>query len=168
MDDFLVLEGIYDSRAGDFTSITSSNAGDSAMWLSTSLTYALLNVGFKYNMVSDGLPSMFGIKVCASFGWAVADEFLTRKDSIVANQGYPGYSVVKSQTIASEINGLNELRIAIRAELTYDIPLGTQWILTPFVGFDTPLTKVDNTDRNWTTRSVYGAVALCYRIGGED
>ncbi|MFI5202142.1 MAG: hypothetical protein ACHQNE_07130 [Candidatus Kapaibacterium sp.] len=168
MDDFLVLEGIYDSRSGDFASMTRVNSGDSSMWLSTSLAYALLNIGFKYNMVSHGLPSMFGLKVCASFGLAVHDEFFMHQDSVAANQGYPGYSVVKSQTIASEIDGLNEFRIAIRAELTYDIPVGTRWIFTPYVGFDTPLTKVDNTDRNWTTRSVYAALALLYRIGGDD
>ncbi len=171
MDKFLIIEGIYDSKTSDFSALDAVS-NDSSITLSASLSYILFNVGFKYNFLGTAAittPKGFGIQAMMSFGWAINHAFITHYDSVVytITDTYPNYYYTNSHTMVSNINGLNQIRIAIRADLTYDIPISSSWLLTPYVGFDTPLTKVDNTNRDWITRSVYAAVALRFAFGSN-
>jgi hypothetical protein len=163
MDKFLIIEGLYDSKSADFNSFGLVH-GDSLINLSASLSYVLLNVGFKYNFFDTSLntmPNGLGIQACASFGYAFNHQFNTVFDSVDSHLNTTG----KSQNIVSNIEGINQIRIAIRTELTYDIPIGSRLEVTPSVGYDAPLTKVDNTQRNWWASSEYGAIALRYAFG---
>jgi hypothetical protein len=124
-----------------------------------------MNIGFKYNMVFNEMPSMFGLQASLSFGWAINHTFITRYDSVVFNNSSLYLDTINPHSAISNINGLNKIRIAFRPELTYDIPFLSRWILTPYAGADIPLTKVDNTSRNWTVTSAYVAIALRFAIG---
>jgi len=57
------------------------------------------------------------------------------------------------------------IRLALRAAATYDIPFSQDWIGTPIVGYDFPITKVENT-RNWRASSLFGGIAFRYYIRG--
>ena len=164
MDKFLIIEGIYDMKSAAFGSI-SQTGGDSTINMSASLSYVVMNIGFKYNMVFNEMPSMFGLQASLSFGWAINHTFITRYDSVVFNNSSLYLDTINPHSAISNINGLNKIRIAFRPELTYDIPFLSRWILTPYAGADIPLTKVDNTSRNWTVTSAYVAIALRFAIG---
>ena len=168
MDKFLILEAVYDSKSANFSS-GAGMANDSLINLSASLSYVLLNVGFKYNFFDTSAittPKGFGIQAMVSFGWAITHTFTTYYDSVVwvNTNTYPPFYTTNPHSTVSNIDGLNQIRIALRTDLTYDIPISSSWLLTPYAGFDIPLTKVDNTSRDWTASSVYVALALRFQV----
>jgi hypothetical protein len=164
---FFVVEVIYDSKSAAFTTVSGTSFSPGILSFgsySATLDYFLLNLGIKHNFFQDSAtPSGLGIQICASLGKIIASRFTTvinDTENINARFG-----PVQNGTSVSNIDGINAFRLAIRFDLTYDIPLFTRMILTPSVGYDAPLTKVDNTDRDWTARSLYGAIALRYAFG---
>jgi hypothetical protein len=164
---FFVVEALYDSKSAPFSTISATSYSPGTLTgvaFSASLDYLELNMGLKHNFFEDSLtPSGFGIQLCASLGKTLNSTFTTtRLDTITMTYVKPG--PLPPETTVSNIDGINQIRIAIRTELTYDIPLFTRLILTPSVGYDSPLTKVDNTDRDWWARSAYGAIALRYAL----
>ncbi len=163
MHDFFVVEALYDSKSGNFNTmmgqkpdtpsvnITSTN-------LATSLKYILINFGFKYDFKSYTNPSGLGVQLCLSVGIKNWSTF-TKSSTATSSDG-----TQSTEVDISSIEDATGLRIALRPELTYDIPLSGLWILTPSLGYDAPLTKVDQ-DFNWSASSAYGAIALRYAFG---
>ncbi len=151
---FLVVEGLYDSKSAAFTTF-SSGAAESA-----ELSYILLNIGVKHNFFSSSMPSGLGLQVCLSLGYRYEANLHQVYDSTAFPNQYPeGVTTIESATDA------DELRIAIRAEATYDIPLYSNpgIVLTPAVGYDEPLTQVDP-DNNWTASSLYFSLSLRFLL----
>jgi hypothetical protein len=157
LHNFFVLEALYDSKPGDFTNLNGSRVGsDSSYFLSASLSYLLINVGYKFNFWSGAMPKGLGVQLCLSVGIKTSSIF----DKTITTTGASPTSYVYPSSITSA----SVLRLALRPELSYDIPFATRWLLTPSIGYDAPLTKVDAAE-NWRANSLYGAIALRYAIG---
>jgi len=168
-NNFFVVEVIYDSKSAPFTQMTRGTSYQiwtiSGESMSASLDYLLLNVGYKHNFFADSvMPSGLGVQLCASLGKTIRSKFTTVITD-TENLSNGGSGPIQNGTSVTNIDGINAFRLAIRFDLTYDIPFFSRLILTPSVGFDKPITKVDNTSRNWWASSVYGAIALRYAIG---
>ncbi|MFI5201497.1 MAG: hypothetical protein ACHQNE_03840 [Candidatus Kapaibacterium sp.] len=157
MHHFFILEAGYDSKPGTFTTLsggppdTATSITGVKLW--TTLSYIYVNLGYKYNFCSDSIPNGLGIQLCLSIGVKWGADFLK---SVSDNQG-------QSVTNASAITTADALRLALRPELTYDLPFTDSWVLTPFAGYELPLTKVDDTE-NWWVSALYGGLALRYAI----
>ena len=157
LHNFFVFEALYDSKSGDFGNLTSTRAGsDPSYYLSSSLSYLLINVGYKFNFWSGQMPKGLGVQLCLSAGIKTSSIF----DMTIKITGASPTSYIYPSSVTSA----SALRIALRPELTYDIPFATRWLLTPSIGYDAPLTKVDAAE-NWWANSLYGAIALRYAIG---
>jgi hypothetical protein len=155
---FIVLEGLYDSKSATFT--TTNNFPGT---FSAQLDYYLLNVGFKHNFSESPVPKGFGLQVCASIGFKNWANF--KKSFNASTIGDTAENPFGESTDISSASDAAALRIAIRAEATYDIPLYSNpgIVLTPAVGFDEPLTKVDS-DINWTANSLYFSLSLRFLL----
>ncbi len=168
MHHFFILEVGYASKPGTFTLHSSSPWPDTigvdplsgsqphdtvvaitAEALTATLSYIYVNIGYKFNFRSDTLPNGFGVQLCFSVGIKAGATF--RKTITAAGFG--------SVTSAISVTTAQALRLALRPEITYDLPLNESFILTPFVGFDYPLTQVDQPE-DWTVSSAYGGMAL--------
>jgi len=161
---FMLFEAIFDSKSGNFGTANSGNATSVFdAKLSASLTYLVFDLGFKHNFISGPIPSGLGVQLCASFGMLLTSKFNESMTTLTTTNSGVAQSGTKASIVP--INGIRSYRIALRPELCDDIPFASKWILTPSVGYDAPLTQVDNTNRNWTARSVYAALALRYVIG---
>jgi len=158
MRHFLIFEVGYDTKPATFTSISGGPPDTmlsfNSTTLSTELSYVMVNVGYKYNLRADSIPNGLGIQLCLSIGIKHEANFVWDY-----SPRPPNYPVGD----ATSITDADALRLALRPELTYDLPLTEAWILTPFVGYETPLTKV-NADENWTASAWYGGLALRYAI----
>lgn len=165
---FIVLEVAYDSKSARFASMvngTSYKIGTiSFLRMTPTLDYLLLNIGYKFNFSQDSLsPNGFGVTGCISVGKTLASKFTTAiydTENIYSGSSGP----IQNGTTVTNIDGVYRYRLAIRGELSYDVPIASRWLLTPFVGDEFPLTKVDRTNRNWIAKSVYAGMALRYRI----
>jgi len=158
MHHFLIFEVGYDTKPATFTSISGGPPDTmlaiSSTTLSTELSYIEVNVGYKYNLRADSIPNGLGIQLCLSIGIKYEANFVWDY-----SPRPPNYPVGDAATIATA----DALRLALRPELTYDLPLTETWILTPFAGYEFPLTKVDPTE-NWWASALYGGLALRYAI----
>lgn len=167
MRHFLVVEVGYESMSGTFSTANSEpfsrqevlynlngtydtvNVTYTAAGLKAELSYLFLNIGYKYNFRSDTVPNGFGIQFLFEVGLKMAAVFSRSVSS----------SLRSNDVAATAITDAQALRLALRPELTYDWPLNDHWILTPFAGFDYPLTKVDAPE-NWTATSIFAGVSL--------
>ena len=169
MTSFIVGEAIYDSKSSKFTSVNENRAnvktkldgvvgdGNVTTSLTADVAYFLLNVGYKHNFVEGPAPVGPGVQLVASTGFKIQNAL---------NETVTVSAVNGSATVTnSEENATAEgMRIAVRAQFTYDIPLSQTWIATPTAGYDLALTKVDDSIRDWKASSAFGGVYIRYLI----
>ncbi len=170
MHHFLILEAGYERMSGDFSSAGENNPipvllngaqHDTAyivgVALRAELSYAFVNVGYKFNFKADSIPRGLGIQLCFQVG--------VRQTATFTKTVSTRFTDPDTTETAISVIGLSEassLRLSLRPELTYDIPIANnRLVLTPFVGFDLPFTQVD-IDENWTASSLFSGVALRY------
>lgn len=77
----------------------------------------------------------------------------------------PGFVYTASNTDLStffngDIPNRNSLRVALLASVGYDLPLGSNFFLTPEAGYQLPLTNISSTDDNWRASAFHLAVSL--------
>ena len=100
-----------------------------------------------------------GIKMAATFNKTV---------TVTASSGQPAPAsdhVTQTVTSSTAITTAQALRIALRAAATYDISFSNDWIATPVVGYDFPLTQVDSPEQ-WRASALFGGIAIRYFIRG--
>lgn len=179
MQNFIVGEVLFDSRQGKFTAENSAAArptvitkkdgveaeGSVETRASADLSYLLINLAYKYNFTEGPSPVGPGIQVGPSIGLKMASN-ITKDITIRASSGDPSNKQkVDNTSVTDEIQDAEGIRIAVRAMATYDIAFNQQWIATPLVGYDFPLTKVDQT-RDWRAQGLFAGVAFRYFIKG--
>jgi hypothetical protein len=175
MQSFIVVEGLYDSKSSKFTANNNSRTdiptkingvvepGNITTSQTASLAYLLINGGYKYNFTEGPSPVGPGVQLCISVGLKLTSN-LNKTVTVSAAQASGGLQSA-TQTNSVPVTGAQSIRIGLRGQFNYDIPLTPEWIATPMVGYDFPFTKVDNTDRAWTASSAYAGIALHYFIG---
>jgi hypothetical protein len=184
MQSFIVLEAALDNLSSKFTTANNTRAdiptkingivanGSITTSETASLNYLLINAGYKYNFTSGPSPVGPGIVLALSFGLPVTAT-LNKTVSVTAADSsgkVQGATINNTQTTNDPVKSgsvSTGLRIGLRAQFDYDIPLtenGT-WTATPAVGYDLPFTKVDNSSRNWSASNVYGIILLRYFVG---
>lgn len=169
MQNFIILEAIYDSKSSAFTSDNANRTdvptkvngetgpGNIETSVNADLTYMLLNAGYKYNFVEGPAPVGPGLSLVATVGI----KLVSKLNKTVTVSAVTGSSTV---TESSDVDGASAMRISLRPMFTYDIPLSPTWIATPTVGYDLPLTQVDDTAREWTAGGAWAGVAVRYFI----
>ena len=179
MQSFIIVEALYDSKSSKFTTTSNSRVdiptkingivtpGNISTSQTATLTYLMLNPGYKYNFTEGPSPVGPGIQLCLSVGLKLTSNL---NKTVTVSAADPNgtkngdlHSVTQTNSVADE--GAQSIRIGVRGQFTYDIPLSPTWIATPTVGYDFPFTKVDNTDKNWTASSAYAGIAIRYFIG---
>ncbi len=177
LQNFIVGEVLYDSKSSKFSSlngsaqniptklngVTDQNSSVTTA-LSASLSYLEVNLAYKYNFTPGPAPVGPGIQVGPVVGikmGATYDKTVTVQaiNSAGADETYPP---VTASTAISTAAGL---RIALRAAATYDLSFSNDWIATPTVGYDFPITKVDP-DNNWRASALFAGIAFRYFIKG--
>lgn len=135
---FILMEALYDSKSGHFTSDNSSST------LSATATYFSLSFGYKHNFLEAYAPRGPGLSVLLGMGLPLVEDQST---NLLQAKRSP-------------------VRISVCGEFTYDIPFIIKWgeaiIVTPLAGYDFPLTSVDDSVRNWRASSIYGGVSIRY------
>ncbi len=176
MQTFFILEALYDSKSSKFTPTNNTRTniptkingnvqnGNITTTETASLAYLLINPGFKYNFTEGPSPVGPAIQLCASIGLKLTST-LNKTVSISAAAPTVNTTQQSTQTNSEAVTGAQGIRIGVRGQFMYDIPLSPEWIFSPLVGYDLPFTKVDNTDRAWTASSAYAGVALHYFLG---
>src|SRR4051812_4139888 len=98
------------------------------------LSYYAVNIGFKHNFSDAPVPCGLGAQLGFAIGLAKHKEFeiTETKNSLTARS-------------IRAINSAMGIRLSMRPELLYDFPLTQDFLFTPLVGYDYPITKVDNT-----------------------
>jgi len=177
LQSFIVGEVLYDSKSSKFSTVTSSaqsiptklngaidlNSGVTTA-LSANLAYLEVNLAYKYNFTPGPAPVGPGIQVGPVVGIKMAATLNnTVTVSAIGSSGvdetYPPVSSSSAQSTAAG------LRIALRAAATYDLSFTNDWIATPIVGYDFPITKVDPTE-NWRASALFAGIAFRYFIKG--
>jgi hypothetical protein len=174
MQNFIILEAIYDSKSSSFSSDNANRTdvptkvdgntgpGNIETSVNADLSYMLINLGYKYNFVEGPAPVGPGLSLVIATGIKLASTLnKTVTVSAVTVSAVTGSSTV---TESSEVDGASGIRLSLRPMFTYDIPLSSTWIATPTVGYDLPLTKVDDTAREWTAGGAWAGVAVRYFI----
>jgi hypothetical protein len=188
LQNFIVAEVLYDSKSSKFTNVlanavttpTKKNGvpaeGTVNTSLDASLSYLDLFVGYKYNFTPGPSPVGPGIQVGPTVGMKMAANF-NKTVTVTASSGNASSpTATASVTQTTAVSGLptgngttsgqaESIRLALRAAATYDIPFSQEWIGTPVVGYDFPITKVEST-RNWRASSLFGGIAFRYYIRG--
>ena len=117
---FILMEALFDSKSGHFTSENSPNT------LSATATYLKMCVGYKHNLFVKDVPSGPGLSILLGFGLPLAED----------------QPADISQAKRSSV------RLNVCGEVTYDIPLIINWdkaiIVTPLIGYAFPVTLVDD------------------------
>jgi len=184
LQNFIVAEVLYDSKSSKFTNLsgaaittpTKKNGvyydGSVETALDANLAYLYLFLGYKYNFTPGPSPVGPGIQVGPTVGMKMSANF-NKTVTVTASSGNassPAATASVTQTTA--VTGLGadgaqaeSIRLALRAAATYDIPFSQEWIGTPVVGYDFPITKVEGT-RNWRASSLFGGIAFRYYIRG--
>jgi hypothetical protein len=182
MQNFIIIEGLFDSKSSKFTTTSATRAtiptklngvvvlGSISTSETATLNYLMVNAGYKYNFTTSSAPVGPGVQGLISVGVPLSPK-LNKSVSITASSGNPQSPVSQSAYVSAvpvNSNGVSaSVRIGLRAQFTYDIPLTTNgsWTFTPTVGYDFPFTKVDNGTENWSASSAFGGVYLRYFIG---
>ncbi|MDP4220870.1 MAG: hypothetical protein Q8916_13915 [Bacteroidota bacterium] len=170
---FFVFETYYDSKSASFNTDSPKNnvpvsfAGESqtgnlSSTLKARLSYLLLCLGYKYSFIAAPMPSGPSIQVAASLGIKMAGTF--DKEVIISGTSSSGQAESQTETTSVAIDGAKTFRFGFRGELGYDIPLSEWFVISPIVGYDLPLTRVDNSDRDWTASSFYSALVVHLRF----
>jgi hypothetical protein len=177
MTGHIVGEILFDSKSSKFTAQNGARSetptklngfeapGTVATSLSANLTYLLINAAYKYNFTEGPTPVGPGIQVGPSIGMQIGNNF--NKTVTVSAASGVSQGDVKSLTATEtkEDADASKIRIAMRAQFTYDLPFTQEWVATPTVGYDFPFTSVDNT-RGWKASSLFGGVAFRYFLRG--
>ncbi len=180
LQSFIVGEVLYDSRSSKFATLTNSAVNiptklngvvdpNSSVTtaLSASLAYLELDLAYKYNFTPGPAPVGPGIQVGPVVGIKTTANF-DKTITVMASNGNAAVdNGVQDQTVSSKsaVTDATGLRIALRAAATYDISFTNDWIATPTVGYDFPITKVDP-DENWRTSAFFAGISLRYFIKG--
>lgn len=179
MQNFIVGEIIFDSRQGKFTAenaasarreiITKKNGveapGSVVTSASADLSYLLLNLAYKYNFVEGPSPVGPGFQIGPSVGMKLSSN-ITKDVTVSASSGDPNAPQKTDATsVTDEVTDAEGIRIAVRAMATYDIPVSGLWVATPTVGYDFPITKVDQS-RDWRAQGLFGGIAFRYFFKG--
>jgi hypothetical protein len=142
---FIIMELYYDSKSAKFSGATNT--------MSASLSYLVLNIGYKYNFTEAPEPAGPGLQLTTYVGYKLSGRFHSDDNNFT-----------------TPINKAKTLRFGLRGQLSYDIPFFSDsyppaWmIITPFVGYDYPFTKVDRTDRSWSASSIYSGIIFEFPI----
>jgi hypothetical protein len=167
---FIVFEAIYDVKSGKFNSEnnTSSNIptkinggvqnGSITTDMAASLSYLLINAGYKYNFSAATMPVGPNIQIVLSGGINLIGNFNKTLTISTTDPNGSSQSHVEKSTV--KIDNVEKFRFALRGQFGYDIPLSLQLFLSPFIGYDLPLTHVDDTGRNWKASSLYAGMAF--------
>jgi hypothetical protein len=179
LQNFIIVEALYDSKSSKFTSQSGSSQttptkkngieadGSVTTALDAQLNYLLINLAYKYNFTPGPSPVGPGIQVGPSIGIRMTST-LNKTVTVTAssgNQPPADKSATATVTSPSAVPNASGLRIALRAGVTYDIPFTQEWIATPTVGYDFPITKV-NADYNWRASAVFAGIAFRYFVRG--
>ena len=179
LQSFIVGEVLYDSKSSKFSTGTSSAtniptklngyvyANSSVTTaLSASLAYLEVNLAYKYNFTPGPSPVGPGIEVGPVVGIKTTSNF-NKTITVTATNGTGAGDGSQDETVSAQsaIADAAGLRIALRAAATYDISFTNEWIATPTVGYDFPITKVDP-DQNWRTSALFAGIAFRYFIKG--
>ena len=179
LQNFIVGEVLYDSKSSKFSAQNGSKIntptkmngfeanGSVETSLDAQLSYLLLNVAYKYNFTPAPTPIGPGLQVGPSVGIKMGAKLnktvtVTAISPTATADGQTASAVVSAPT---DVTDAQSLRIALRAQFTYDIPFTPTWVATPTIGYDFPVTKVDNS-RGWTAQSVFGGIAFRYFLKG--
>ena len=181
LQNFLVGEVLYDSKSSKFTvqngglvsGVKTKENGFTAdgsvlTSMSATLNYMLVNLMYKYNFTPGPSPVGPGFQVGPSVGILISSKLNQTATVTAVNPAGPDGNT-RSATLTSPpgaIPGVQTIRLALRAQAIYDLPFTEDWIMTPTVGYDFPITKVDNTYRNWRASSLFGGIAFRYFIKG--
>ncbi|HET6400594.1 MAG TPA: hypothetical protein VFH95_04265 [Candidatus Kapabacteria bacterium] len=182
LQNFIVGEVIYDSKSSKFTNTNGGanatptklngfvdNNSSVTTALDASLSYLVVNLAYKYNFTPGPSPVGPGIMIGPSIGIKMSANFnktvTVSAISPNASAANPNLAAVQTVTNSSAITTANALRISLRAAATYDISFSNDWIATPVVGYDFPITKVDPTE-NWRASALFGGIAIRYFIRG--
>ena len=175
MQNFIIVEALYDSKSSKFTTTNSSRTdiptkingnvqnGNITTSETASLAYLLVNGGYKYNFTEGPSPVGPGIQLCVSVGLKLTSN-LNKTVTVSAADPKSGLQS-STQTNAIAAPGAQTIRIGVRGQFTYDIPLSPSWIATPTVGYDFPFTKVDDQPDSWTASAAYAGIAIRYFLG---
>jgi hypothetical protein len=179
LQSFIVGEVLYDSKSSKFSSVNGSaqsiptklggqvdpNSSVTTA-LSASLAYLEVNLAYKYNFTPGPAPVGPGIQVGPVVGIRMGATFdKTVTVSAISNSGSGAAETYPPVTASSTDANAAGLRIALRAAATYDISFSSDWIATPIVGYDFPITKVDPTE-NWRASALFAGIAFRYFIKG--
>lgn len=185
LQNFIVAEVLYDSKSSKFTAANGATVttptkkngvyadGSVNTALDANLAYLDLFLGYKYNFTPGPSPVGPGIQVGPTVGMKMSAKF-DKTVTVTASSGDANNKIATaSVTQTVDVTGLGAssttqaaaIRLAIRAAATYDIPFSQEWIGTPVVGYDFPITKVEDT-RNWRASSLFGGIAFRYYIRG--
>ena len=170
MQNFIIVELLYDSKSAKFTGINNSRdgvptklngveqLGSVTTEANANLAYLLFNVGYKYNFVQSPTPVGPGIQLTLNAGIRMSS---TIKKTVTLDA-----AVVGSQTLTSTEDVVDPaaIRFGLRGQFTYDLPLTESWVATPFGGYDLPFTKVESV-KNWSASSAYVGIAVRALIG---
>ncbi len=181
LQNFIVGEVVFDSRSSKFTNLNGGaqttptklngyvyDNSSVQTALDASLSYLVVNLAYKYNFTPGPSPVGPGIQIGPSIGIKMAANFnktvtvTAVSPNATADNENPA---VQTVTNSSAVQNAQSLRIALRGAATYDISLSPDWIATPTVGYDFPLTKVDATE-NWRASALFGGIAIRYFIHG--
>jgi hypothetical protein len=174
---FIVGEVIFDSRQGKFTAeneaaqrrtiITKKNGveaeGSVETQASADLSYLIFNIAYKYNFTEGPSPVGPGLQVGPSIGMKMSSS-ITQDVTVRASSGDANSPQRTDATsVTDEITDAEGIRIALRAQATYDLPVTTLWVATPTLGYDLPITKVDKS-REWSASGLFGGIAFRYLL----
>jgi hypothetical protein len=150
----IVLELLYDSKSAQFKTIQESDSVSST--LSSRLSYLTFNLAYKYNFTEGPMPVGPAIQIGIAIGLTVQKYF----DRTISPEEF----AIREKPVRQDvIDAAQGIRLALRPELIYDIPLSYSWIVSPRVGYDFPITKVDAT-RNWHASAIIAGASLHYRV----
>jgi hypothetical protein len=171
LQSFIVGEVLYDSKSSKFSGLNNSAVGiptkqngvvdqNSSVTtaLSAGLAYLEVNLAYKYNFTPGPAPVGPGIQVGPVVGIKMSANY-TKTIAVSAVTGDQSVSSVSADPTAAG------LRIALRAAATYDLSFSPDWIATPTVGYDFPITKVDP-NNNWRASALFAGIAFRYFIKG--
>jgi len=153
MQNFFIFKASYDSKSAKLSIVNSDpKCYTFTNSFSASLNYLALNAGYKYNFSSAPSLYQLGVELCVSAGIIITGNF---NKTVTVSTG----EVVKNSV---PIDGIRSILWGLRGQFSYDIPLSPNgsWTATPFLGYEYPLTKVDNTNRNWSVSTLYAGMSL--------
>lgn len=184
LQSFIIGEVLYDSKSSKFTNGTNAAAAiptklngyyysNSSVQTSetATLAYFEVNLAYKYNFtpgpspVGPGIQAgpVIGINATAKYNKTVTVTSVS--PNATANEQSVVQSVTNSTNVNSNGDNLQTLRIALRAAATYDLSFSNEWIATPIVGYDFPITKVES-NYNWRASALFAGIAFRYFIKG--